>query len=366
MAKADRKVIGGVDTHADKHWAAVLDSAGRLLGTREFDSDRAGCERLLAWLRRHGELTAVGVEGCGSYGAGLMRLLNERRVPVREVDRPNRQARRRQGKNDPLDAEAAARAVLAGVADGTPKSRDGVVEAIRVLRVARSGAVKARTAALNSMISLARTAPEPLASQLRGLNARRLVAAAARFRLPADSAARAAALHEPVPAAKVSLRRLAQRIHDLDAEISAADQDLHALLTDTAPDLLARHGVGVDTAGQLLVTAGDNPERLADDRAFAALTGTSPLPASSGRTDRHRLNRSGDRAANRALFSITLSRMATHQPTKDYVERRTKDGLSKREIMRCLKRYIARELFPLIVAALNPPEDPPNTLTTAA
>jgi transposase len=354
MGKADRKVIGGVDTHADVHCAAALDSTGRLLGTREFDSSRAGCEQLLAWLRRHGQLTAVGVEGCGSYGAGLMRLLTERRVPVLEVDRPNRQARRRHGKSDPLDAEAAARAVLAGVADGTPKTRDGVVEAIRALRVARSGAVKARTAALNTIVSLARTAPEPLAGQLRGHNARRLVTAAARFRLPTASAGRVAALRDPAQATKVALRRLAQRIQALDAEISAADQDLQALLTATAPDLLARHGVGIDTAGQLLVTAGDNPERLADDRAFAALTGTSPLPASSGRTDRHRLNRGGDRAANRALFSITLSRMATHQPTKDYVERRTKDGLSKREIMRCLKRYIARELFPLIVAALSP------------
>ena len=196
------------------------------------------------------------------------------------------------------------------------------------------------------MVSLARTAPEPLAGQLRGQSARRLVTAAGRFRMPAASGARAAALQDPQQATKVALRRLAQRVRDLDTEITAADQDLQALLTNTAPDLLARHGVGIDTAGQLLVTAGDNPERLADDRAFAALTGTSPLPASSGRTDRHRLNRGGDRAANRALFSITLSRMATHQPTKDYVERRTKDGLSKREIMRCLKRYIARELFP--------------------
>jgi transposase len=368
MAKADRKVIGGVDTHADTHCVAVLDSAGRLLGTREFPSDRAGCEQLLAWLRRHGQLSAVGVEGCGSYGAGLMRLLTERRVPVLEVDRPNRQDRRRRGKSDPLDAEAAARAVLSGVADGTPKSRDGVVEAIRALRVVRSGAVKSRTAALNTLISLARTAPEPLAGQLRGHSARRLVSTTVRFRLPvpaADSAARAAQLDDPVTATKLALRRLAQRVQAFDAEITAADQDLHALLTTTAPDLLARHGVGIDTAGQLLVTAGDNPERLADDRAFAALTGTSPLPASSGRTDRHRLNRGGDRAANRALFSIALSRMATHQPTRDYVERRTKDGLSKREIMRCLKRYIARELFPLIVAALNPP-DPQTTLPAAA
>jgi transposase len=366
MAKAARKVIGGVDTHADSHCAAVIDQAGRLLGTREFDSDRPGCEQLLRWLRRHGELTAVGVEGCGSYGAGLMRLLTERHVAVVEVDRPNRRDRRRRGKSDPLDAEAAARAVLAGVADGTPKTRDGVVEAIRVLRVARSGAVKARTAALNSLISLARTAPEPLAGHLRGLSARRIVATAVRYRIPAadDAAARAAQLTDPVTATKLALRRLALRVRELDGEITAADKDLKALLTATAPDLLARHGVGVDTAGQLLVTAGDNPQRLADDRAFAALTGTSPLPASSGRTDRHRLNRSGDRAANKALFSITLSRMATHQPTKDYVERRTKDGLSKREIIRCLKRYIARELFPLIVAALDP--EPPTALPDAA
>ena len=367
MAKADREVIGGVDTHADVHCVAVLDGAGRLLGVREFDSDQAGCEALLGWLRRHGRLSAVGVEGCGSYGAGLMRLLNERGVRVLEVDRPNRQNRRRRGKSDPLDAEAAARAVLAGVADGTPKTRDGYVESIRALRVARGGAVKARTAALNTLVSLARTAPEPLAGQLRGLSARRIVTAAARFRLPAaaDPAGRAAQLADPGHATKVALRRLAQRVQSLDGEIRAADQDLQALLITNAADLLARHGVGIDTAGQLLVTAGDNPQRLADDAAFAALTGVSPLPASSGRTDRHRLNRGGDRAANRALFSIVLSRMATHQPTKDYVEKRTKDGLSKREIIRCLKRYVARELFPLIVAATSPP-NPQATLATAA
>ncbi len=197
MAKAARKVIGGVDTHADVHVVAALDSAGRLLGVREFASDGAGCEQLLGWLRRHGELIAVGVEGCGSYGAGLMRLLTDRRVQVLEVDRPDRRARRRQGKSDMLDAEAAARAVLAGVADGIPKSRDGVVEAIRVLRVARGGAVKARTAALNSLISLARTAPEPLAGQLRGLTARRIVGTVVRYRISAAEGASHALLNSP-------------------------------------------------------------------------------------------------------------------------------------------------------------------------
>jgi transposase len=368
MAKVRRIVIGGVDTHADTHCAAALDDAGRLLGVREFGSDRAGCGQLLKWLRAHGELSRVGVEGTGSYGAGLMRFLHENDVLVLEVDRPDRRTRRRLGKSDPIDAEAAARAVLAGTADGVPKTRDGMVEAIRTLRVARSGAVKARTAALNALLSLARTAPEPLAQQVRGLNARKLTTLSAGFRPAApprvgkSTAARAQQLADPITATKTAMRRLAQRIQNLDEEITAADRDLHALLATRAPQLLARHGVGPESAGQLLVTAGDNPERLATDRAFAALTGTSPTPAGSGRrSNRHRLNRGGDRAANRALFTIALVRMATHQPTKDYVIRRTQEGLSKREIIRCLKRYIARELFPLIIEAVDP-----TTAETAA
>ena len=359
MAKNARLVIGGVDTHADTHTAAVIDSAGRLLGHREFPSDLAGCKALLAWVRRHGRVEQIGVEGTGSYGAGLMRLLNVRGVEVIEVDRPDRKLRRAKGKSDPIDAEAAARAVLSRRATGTPKSRAGVVEAIRVLRVTRDGAVKARTAALNTLVSLARTAPEPLAGQLHGLSARKIV------RATCDWSTTAKDLSDPVAATRVAISRLSGRVRQLDLEIKEASTQIAALLKAAAPALLERFGVGPETAGQLLVTAGDNPGRLTDDSSFALLTGVAPLLASSGRTNRHRLNRGGDRQANSALFTIVLSRMAGHPPTQAYVARRTAEGLSKPEIMRCLKRYVARELFPLILQALTPEIETEDHLTAA-
>jgi transposase len=196
-----------------------------------------------------------------------------------------------------------------------------VVEAIRVLRVARSGAIKAHTAAINALHQMTITAPDPLRDQLIGLSSVRLVTA-----------------------------RRCQQLHD---EIRQADHDLRSLISTTAPQLIARTGVGPEVAGQLLVTAGDNPDRLRSEASFAALCGTNPLPASSGRTDRHRLNRGGDRAANSALHTVVIVRMRYHQPTRDYVARRRQQGLSNREISRCLKRYVARELLPLIREALT-------------
>ena len=243
MAKTSRTVIGGVDTHADTHTAAALDSAGRLLGHRQFATTAGGCQALLAWLRRHGQLKAVGVEGTGSYGAGLARLLTASGVHVVEVDRPNRKARRSTGKSDPVDAEAAARAVLAGVATGTPKSRSGVVEAIRVLRVVRTGAVKARTAGLNTLVNLARTAPEPLGAHVHGHSARQLVRLANTWR-PAGT------LHDPVTATKSAMRRLARRIIELDQEIRAADLELRTLLQLVAPKLLDCRGVVAIQVGE--------------------------------------------------------------------------------------------------------------------
>jgi transposase len=348
MTKNSGEVTGGVDTHADTHTAAVIDQVGRLLECRQFPADPAGYRQLLSWMRRHGRLVQVGVEGTGSYGAGLARYLHRAGVLVIEVDRPDRKARRTQGKSDPVDAEAAARGALSGRASGLPKSRDGIVESIRTLRAARTGAVKARIAALNALISLSRTAPEPLRSQLAPLKGQLLVAAAAALRPGPD-------ITEVVTAAKTALRRLARRCQHLATEIREADHDLLTLTRIAAPDLLARPGVGPEVTAQLLTTAGDNPDRLRSEAAFALLCGASPLLASSGRTDRHRLNRGGDRHANCALHTVVLSRMTHHQPTKDYVARRTEQGLSKREIMRCLKRYVARELFPLILLALVPP-----------
>jgi transposase len=346
-----RQVFGGVDTHDQTHTVAAVDATGQLLGHAAFPATTAGYRRLLGWLQRLGVVVKVGVEGTGSYGAGLARFLSAAGVVLVEVDRPNRQTRRRQGKTDPVDAEAAARAALAGTAAGTPKTRTGPVEAIRVLRVARRGAVKARTATLNTLVQTVITAPEPLREHLAGLRGNKLVKATAALRPSRDPAA----LADPIQATKLALRRLAQRCRQLDAEIAAADEDLHTLITATAPGLLDQYGVGTEVAGQLLVTAGDNPDRLHTEASFAALCGTSPVAVSSGRTDRHRLNRGGDRHANSALYTVAIVRMSHHHPaTHNYLTRSRAQGRTTKETIRCLKRYIARELLPHIRQALTP------------
>ena len=344
-------VTGGVDTHADTHTVAALDQVGRLLDHATFPATATGYDQLLAWLTGHGPLDQVGIEGTGSYGAGLTRRLRSQGVRVVEVDRPDRKTRRLQGKSDPVDAIAAARAVLAGTAAGIPKSRDGVVESIRALRVVRRTAIKAHTAALNALHSTVVSAPEELRAALQPLSTKQLVTTCARLRPGAD-------LADPLHGTKRALRRLACRCQQLAEEISEADADLKALITQTAPALLERLGVGVEVAGQLLVTVGDNPHRLHSDAAFAALCGASPVPVSSGRTDRHRLNRGGDRLANCALYWVVITRMSHDPRTKTYVERRTAQGLTKPEIIRCLKRSVARELLPLLKHALQPANHP--------
>ena len=290
----------------------------------------------------HGEILRVGVEGTGAWGAGLARFLTSEGVAVVEVDRPNRQHRRRRGKSDPADAEAAARAALNGDAAGTPKTRTGQVEAIRALRVARRSARKAQTQAGNQLHALVVTAPEELRTKLRMLRTRDLAATAARFRLTEPATATAGT--------KIALAEIGRRWLALGEEIARLDTHLDRLVTKVAPQLLARHGVGTDTAGALLVAAGDNPERLRTDASFAALCGVSPLDASSGLQRRHRLNRGGDRTANNALWRIALVRMRHDPRTRAYVARRTAEGRTKREIIRCLKRYIAREIHADLLA----------------
>jgi transposase len=337
-------VFGGVDTHADTHTAAVLDSAGRLLAHRQFPATPVGYVQLTDWLARHGQVQLVGVEGTGVYGAGLARHLTAAGLRLVEVDRPDRKMRRFAGKSDPIDAEAAARAALAGRQTGVPKTRTGPVEALRVLRVARRSAIAARAEALTQLKALLITAPEPLRSQLRALSTRRLLAACAALR---PDPARIA---EPAQATKTALRTLARRHAALTTEIDDLDAQLHPLVKQINPALTAANGVGTDVAGQLLVTAGDNPDRLRSEPAFAALCGVSPIPASSGRTHRHRLNRGGDRQANAAIYRVVLCRMRWDPRTQAYVQRRTEEGLAKKDIIRCLKRLIARELYYLLTS----------------
>lgn len=332
-------IVGGVDTHADTHTAAAVDRAGRLLGHAQFPTTTKGYRALVAWLRGFGALHMVGVEGTGAYGAGLGRHLRQVGVRVVEVDRPDRKTRRFAGKSDPVDAHAAARAALAGHQSGTPKTREGGVEALRALRIARRAAVGHRADLQRRIKTLIITAPQALREQLRALPDRELIAACAGLR-PDRSR-----LDEPTQATKYALRAMARRHQQLSEEVTELEASIAPLVTSLNPALLALHGVGIEVAGQLLVTAGDNPRRIRSEAAFAMLCGVAPIPASSGRTHRHRLNRGGDRAANNALWRIALVRLRWDQRTRAYAARRTTDGLSKAEILRCLKRYIAREVY---------------------
>jgi transposase len=328
----------GVDTHGEVHVVAALDGLGRVVDRTTAPTTPAGHAQLLRWVRALGRVDRVGVEGTGCYGAQLARDLRAAGHRVVEVDRPDRRTRRLRGKDDVIDAESAARAVLAGTATGVPKTRDGQVEAIRALRVARRNAIRGRTAAVNQIRALGISAPADLRERLRGLSMTVLVRTAAALRPGPD-------LADPRNATKFALREIARRHQFLTEQRKAIDAVLIPLVAAAAPGLVALHAVGTDTAGALIVLAGDNPERLRSESSFAHLCGVAPLPASSGNTHRHRLNRGGDRQANNALWRIVLVRMGTDPRTQAYVERRTKEGLSKPEIMRCLKRYVAREVY---------------------
>jgi len=338
------EVTGGVDTHLDTHTAAVIDSVGRVLGTQQFPATTSGYCTLLAWMRGFGRLRRIGVEGTGAYGAGLARRLRDEHLEVIEVDRPDRKTRRFQGKSDPIDACQAAKTALARERTGTPKQRDGRVEALRNLRVARRSAVDQRADAQRQIKALIVTAPDDLRAQLRGLAVTQLIGTCANLRPDRTDAA------TPGTAAKIALRSLARRHQHLAVEVADLDELLEPLVAAINPALVAVNGVGADTAGQLLVTAGENHDRLTSEAAFAMLCGVAPIPASSGKTNRHRLNRGGDRQANKALYRVVLCRLRWDPRTRSYMQPRTKDGLSKKEIIRCLKRYVARELYQIITS----------------
>jgi transposase len=269
----------------------------------------------------------------------LFRFLTDHDVMVVEVDRPNRQQRRKVGKSDPTDAVSAARAALSGTATVTPKSRDGAVEEMRVLLVARRSARQQRIQSLNQLRHLVFTAPEEIRVRFKDRPKAGLISEAANMRPHKGS--------DPIMyRTNLVIKSLARRIKSLDAEMRTIDQTLRSLITETAPTLLELYGVGVDTAASLLVTAGDNPHRLRSEGSWAHLCGTTPLPANSGKvTTRFRLSRGGDRQANAALYRIVLTRMSSDEETRRYVTRRRDEGLNTAEIMRCLKRYVARQTF---------------------
>jgi transposase len=330
-------VIGGVDTHKDVHVAAVVDDRGKILDTAAFDADTRGYRALLRWMRSFGVVEKVGVEGTGAYGAGLTRHLCDENVEVLEVNRPNRQMRRLRGKSDTVDAEAAARSALNGEASVIPKDRSHQVESIRVLRVAFCSARDAKTRVALQIRDLIVTAPVELRESLSPLPTAKRVDRCARFR-PGNPS-------EPIEATRLALRALAHRYQDLSKDQAELGEHLDRLTAQVNPALRAAKGVGPDVAGILLVAAGDNATRLTSESAFAAMCGVSPIEASSGKTVRHRLNRSGNRQANHALWRIAMVRMANDEETKTYTARRLAEGKTKREVIRCLKRHIAREVF---------------------
>lgn len=338
-----RAVTGGVDTHLDVHVAAALDRTGGLLGVESFPTTAVGYSQLLGWLGSFGPVERVGIEGTGSYGAGLARHLHAAGVAVVEVNRSDRQARRQQGKSDPLDAVSAARAAQSGKASGAAKGRDGMVEAIRTLTVTRRSARRQRTATINQMRALVSTAPDELRARFAHHTTVSLVQATAAMRpRPGDTVDYAT---------RIALRELGRRASYLTDEIVRVDALLAPLLTARAPTLLALPGVGPDTAAILLIAAGDHPDRLRSEAAWAHLCGSAPIPASSGKITRRRLNPAGDRQANHALWRIVMTRMSCEPRTRAYVSRRTDEGLTKLEIIRCLKRYVAREVYPHLLPA---------------
>jgi transposase len=339
IVTASPGVVIGADTHLDTIHLAVITDTGKPLADSEFPTTPTGYDELLQWARGFGTILIAGVEGTSSYGAGLTRVLQDGGVEVVEVSRPDRAARRRQGKSDPLDAYAAARAALAG--HGTAVPKDASTAALRALLTARRGAVKAHTAATNQLHALLVTGPAEVRERYRHHTTPALVTALSRCRPRAQ--------HDPTAVAVLTAAKaLAQRAVFLDQQKKDLTEQLDVLVQQLNPALRAAHGVGTDTAAQLLVTAGANPHRFRSEASFAALCGAAPVPASSGKVTRHRLSRGGDRAANNALYRIALVRMSAHPQTRDYVERQVANGRTKKEILRLLKRAVAREVFKLL------------------
>ena len=339
-------VVIGVDTHKHVHVAAAMDSIGGVLATLTIATDTGGYRQLLDWAGGFGQIIGFGIEGTGSYGAGLTSFMRRSGHRVIEVNRPDRRMRRLVGKSDTLDAENAARAVLAGYATAEPKTADGTVEMIRQLKVAHDTAVKDRSSAMITLKAMLIHAPD----QLRHDTARKSQVMLARQL----GSLRPAKLETPDDSIRHTLRALARRWLSLDAEITELETMIQELVLRTAPQLIEPFGIGIDTAAEILIVVGDNPERIRSEAALAKLAGISPIPASSGMTSgRHRINHGGHRQLNAAIYRTVIVRMRFHQPTIDYVARRTAEGLSKRDISRCLKRYVIREVFHLIHPAEN-------------
>lgn len=337
-------IVGGVDTHKDLHVAAVVDAHDRFLASQSFATTRQGYRSMLEWMRSFGDLQRVGVEATGTYGAGVMRYFQKAGIKVLEVTGPDKHDRRARGKSDLFDAEAAAHAAFAEKRTVTPKTRDGMIEALRVLKACRKTAVQARRIALQMIGNTIISAPDSLRDDVRHLTRMKRIRTLAAWRPDLTG------YREMETAYRIALKSLARRYLELHDEIADLDAMIKAIVDELAPELVQQNSIGYHCAAQLLMTAGANPDRLKSKASFAALCGVSPVPASSGKTNRHRLNRGGDRAANSALHIIAVCRLRCDQRTQTYVRRRIAGGSSKLEALRCLKRYIVREVYHLILS----------------
>ena len=345
-------VVAGIDTHEDTHTIALLDRVGAPVATATYRADPDGYRRAADFITSHGTCAAVGVEGTNSYGAGLRKHLQSRGLLVLEALRPKRQVRRMDGKSDPIDAAEAARSVLAGRGPSVPKDGNGHAEALRFLDAARAQLVRAMTALSNSAGDMLVTAPEAFRSRWgRGR------AADALKRISSTTARGDGIVEEALMAA---LKAMARQHRELDRQARQLERRMREILDEHAPASLTIYGAGTITAARLVAAAGDNPDRIRDEAAFAKLCGACPIPASSGRTNRHRLNRGGNRNANSALHRIALVRMShPHPRTRDYIARKRAQGMGTKEIMRCIKRAICREAYRAIChpERVQPPPD---------
>ena len=341
LVEPTAKVIVGVDTHKLVHVAVAINLLGARLATISVSADRAGYAELVAWATGLGTVEAFGIEGTGSYGVGLASFARRHAIRVVEVNHCDRRKRRNNGKSDTIDAETAARSVLSGIATAVPKTADGAAEMVRQIKIARDTAVKARSAAIITLKTLIVNAPGELREAIEPLTDRKLIDRCAALE-PGE-------LVDPHSSVQHALRALATRWLMLSTEIGTHDEALDAITMAAAPSLREAFGIGPDSAAEMMIVAGDNPERVRSEAAFAKLCGACPIPASSGVTNRHRLFRGGHRQANAALYRIVIVRMRWHQPTIDYVTRRTAEGLSKKDIIRCLKRFVAREIYNALI-----------------
>jgi hypothetical protein len=350
------RVVIGVDTRKYVHVAVALDEFGGLIDSQDFAADRAGYSKLIDWAAYLDRKLTFAIEGTGSYGAGLTAAVRRRDIGIIEVLRTDRRDRRLRGKNDTIDAENAARAVLGGGGHATavPKTNDCVVEMLRQIKVAKDVAVKARTAAMISLKAVIVNAPPQLRETLQPLSKMALIDRCAG--LPPGPVTTAAA------ATKHTLRLIARRWQQLNEEIKVHEVLLTELTGQLVPQLVTAFCIGPDTAAELLIVAGDNIDRVRSEAAWARLSGVAPVPASSGLTTRHRLNRGGQHHANAALYRAVIVRMQHHEPTRAYIARRTLEGKTKAEIIRRLKRLLARETW----AILRPLRSVPRTASAAA